>query len=60
MKKKYPGLSTRRIVVEGQPLMEMSKQKMKAKTKNEDWRTEDVDVDMGLDNMTISDTPIAP
>lgn len=60
MKKKYPGLSTRKIVVEGQPLMEASIQKIKAKTQVKDWGVEEQFLESGVDNelhsMDISTT----
>ena len=60
MKKTYPGLSTRRIAVECQPFMKGSNQKIKAKTV-QDWKSENVDVEMGLSDMTLSTTtPIEP
>lgn len=67
MKKIYSGLNTRRIIVECQPFMQtMSVQKIKAKTKVQDWHEEAVDVEIGIgkigdtdiDEMTISNTPI--
>ncbi len=60
MKANYPGLATRRMAVTCQPLLQASMQKIKAKTKVNDWKTEEVDLEMGISDMTISDTPIAP
>ena len=58
MKQNYQGLYTKRICVECQPLMDASKVRIKAKTKVEEWHTETVDVEMGMDDITLSDTPI--
>lgn len=54
MKKKYTGLSTCRIAVECQPLMQASNQKLKAKTKVKDWEKENVDVEMGMTDINVS------
>lgn len=54
MKKKYTGLSTFRIAVECQPLMQASNQKLKAKTKVKDWEKENVDVEMGMTDINVS------
>ena len=48
------------MAVTCQPLLQASTQKIKAKTKVNDWKTEEVDLEMGISDMTISDTPIAP
>ncbi len=48
------------MAVTCQPLLQASMQKIKAKTKVNDWKTEEVDLEMGISDMTISDTPIAP
>lgn len=56
MKKTYQGLHTRRMVVECQPLMANSNQKIKAKTKNKNWTEEDVNVEeFGLTDIQVSD-----
>ena len=56
MKKKYPGLSTGRFLVECQPLLQASNVKLKAKTKNENWKEEDVKVEeFGLTDIQVSD-----
>ena len=63
MKQNYQGLSTRRVAVECQPLLQNSNQKIKAKTKVEDWQTENKDVEFGISNElsgTMQVTPIEP
>ena len=61
MKKTYTGLIIRRITVECQPLMQNSNQKMKAKTKVEDWGTHEESYEMGIDfelhELSSSETP---
>jgi len=63
MKQTYQGLYTQRICVECQPLMQNSNQRIKARTKdisgNTEWHQEDVNVEMGMDDMTLSNTPIS-
>lgn len=54
MRKEYRGLSTRRIVVECQPLLQASNQKIKAKTKVKDWGTHEESYEMGIDNQLHS------
>ena len=55
MKKTYQGLTTTRISIECQPLMQASNVKIKAKTKNREWREEEVQVDeFGLTDISIS------
>ena len=49
MKYTYQGLSTRRITVECQPLMQNSNVNLKAKTKVKDWGTHEESYEMGLD-----------
>ena len=55
MKKTYHGLKTKIITVVTEQMMTGSPQKIKAKTQNQDWRTENVDLEMGMSDMTISD-----
>ncbi|MBR1787823.1 MAG: hypothetical protein IJ762_01345 [Bacteroidaceae bacterium] len=55
MKKTYQGLTTTRIPIECQPLMQGSNVKIKAKTKNKEWREEEVKVDeFGLTDISVS------
>lgn len=55
MKKHYPGLLTQKISVECQPFMQAtSNVKIKAKTKVQEWRTEETQVEMGIGDINIS------
>lgn len=57
MKHKYEGLTFQVIYTEPLNLLVTSNVKLKAKTKVEDWKTDDVDVEFGLDGITTEDTP---
>ena len=50
MKKTYTGLTTRRITVGCQPLMQNSKVNLKAKTKAQEWHEDGESEIFGLDN----------
>ena len=55
MKKKYQGLTTTRIPIEGQSFLKGSNVKIKAKTKNEEWKKEEVEVEeFGLTDISTS------
>ena len=54
MKRNYTGLSIRRVRIEGQPLMQASVVKFKAKTKVKDWNEEKVDLEMGMTDIEVS------
>ena len=63
MKRTYTGLFIRRVTVESQPLLQNSNQKIKAKTKVQDWGTENQNVEFGLvDELsgTMEVTPVEP
>lgn len=55
IKKTYNGIITTRSRVESAPMLDASKVKLKAKTKTQDWKKEDIDKEMGIGDMTISD-----
>lgn len=63
MKQTYQGLSTRRIVVESQPLMQFSNQRIKAKTSSSssNWEERDIAVEeFGMTDITTTDITPAP
>jgi len=55
MKRKYEGLTFQVIYTEPLNLLVTSNVKLKAKTKVQDWQTEDVDVEFGLDGIETTD-----
>ena len=60
MKKQYSGLTTERVtVVCESPLMVGSIQKIKAKTKVQDWQTEDKEVEFGIGDELSGDLVIS-
>jgi len=60
MKRTYTGLSTRRVVVEGAgPLLQGSAQKIKSKTKVQDWHETEETHEMGISDIQLS-TGIEP
>lgn len=66
MKRTYTGLSSRRIVVESQPLMQYSKQEIKGKTNqhsspNTNWAQENITVEeFGMSDITVTDISTTP
>lgn len=66
MKRTYTGLSSRRIVVESQPLMQYSKQEIKGKTNhqgttNTNWTQENITVEeFGMSDITVTDISSTP
>ena len=60
MKKKYEGLKIKVIYTEPVTLLQNSKVRLKAKTEVRDWHTDDIDIEMGMDDMTITDSPFTP
>ena len=61
MKKQYSGLTTERItVVCESSMMVGSVQKIKAKTKVQDWQTEDKNVEFGLDDLSGGNMQVSP
>lgn len=56
MKRTYTGLYTCRMVVENQPLLQNSTQKIKAKTKSSNWKEENITVEeFGVTGISVSD-----